>query len=428
MSSLALPDDKVADPLGPREEIFPMGTLYCGDCLEIMETRIEPESVDLIYADPPFFTNKKYEVIWKDAGEIRSFEDRWKGGIEVYAQWMAERLQACHRVLKPTGSLYLHCDWHAGHYLKVQLDKIFGWSNFCNEIIWSYAKWSTGKTVYQRNHDTIFFYQKSDKPGRVFNQQFMPRAASTLKRFGKSKITSGHDADGNRVPSTTTDEQSKGVLLDDVWRISRVAPVKQLYPTEKPGALLTRIIQVSSKPGDLVLDPFCGCGTSVVAAEALGRRWAGIDISPTAVKVIRRRLGREEGSAAVEMLNLPTTLVELRKLKPFEFQNWVVRDKFNGTIGPRGGDKGIDGLTWLLHEPIQVKQSDDVGRNVVDNFSAAIRRQGKTTGYIIAFSFGKGAIEEAAALKNRPDGLTVHLVTVADLVRGLKVPGGGKAT
>src|SRR3990167_6249268 len=165
--------------------------LFCGDCLEVMEKKIKASSVDLIYLDPPFFSNKNYEVIWGDEAEKRSFDDRWEGGIEVYSDWMAEPLRACHRVLKPTGSLYLHCDWHAAHHLRIKLDDIFGKNNFINEIIWHYRKWSAGTGLYQRNHDNLFFYRKSDAKGRAFNTIYMPRAASTLKRFGEQRIKIG---------------------------------------------------------------------------------------------------------------------------------------------------------------------------------------------------------------------------------------------
>jgi len=404
--------------LGPTESALvlsdDMGTLYCGDCLDVMEQKVAPESVDLIYLDPPFFSNRKYEKIWGDEAEVRSFEDRWAGGVEVYATWMAERLRSCHRVLKPTGSIYLHCDWHASHHLRLRLDEIFGRANFVNEIIWHYKKWSAGDGLFQRNHDNIFFYAKSWEKGRVFNKAFMPRAASTQRRFGDKKIVSGFDDEGNRVPSKTGKVKSDGVALDDVWDIGRVAPVKQLYPTQKPEPLLERIIAASSNKGDVVLDPFCGCGTAAVVAERLGRKWIGIDISPTAIKVIKSRV--KAGVGQIEVIGLPTTIGALRKLSDWEFQNWVVRDRFNGTLGPKGGDKGIDGFTFMLHEPIQVKQSEGVGRNVVDNFHAAMRRVGKKKGYIVALSFGKGAHEEAAALKHR-EGTEVILLTVDDLLR-----------
>lgn len=318
------------------------------------------------------------------------------------------------KIQKPTGAIYLHCDWHASHYIRVRLDEVFGRNNFINEIIWHYRKWSAGKGLFQRNHDNIFFYRKSNAKGRTFNTLYTPRAASTLKRFGERKIISGFDKGGKRLPSQMAKEKSVGVAMDDVWEIGRVPPIKQHYPTEKPLALLERIITVSSDPGQIVLDPFCGCGTTVVAAEKLKRNWIGIDISPTAIKVIGdrfKRLGYDPG----EVLGLPNTIKELRKLKPMEFQNWVIREKFNGAVGPKGGDKGIDGLSFMLHEPIQVKQSDRVGRNVVDNFLAAMHRVKKKRGYIVAFSFGKGAIEEAAALKRRED-IEIILITVEELL------------
>lgn len=390
------------------------GKLYCGDCLEVMEKRIDPASIDLIYLDPPFFSNRHYEVIWGDEAEVRSFDDRWEGGIEVYSDWMAERLRACHRVLKPIGSLYLHCDWHAAHHLRIKMDDIFGRSNFINEIIWHYRKWSAGTGLYQRNHDNIYFYRKSDARGRVFNKRYMPRAPSTLKRFGDQRIISGHDEEGERIPSQMAEEKSLGVALDDVWNIGRVPPIKQLYPTEKPLTLLKRIVDVSSNPSQLILDPFCGCGTTVVAAEEMGRHWIGIDISPTSVKVIKDRLLTLK-LPAPEMIGLPTTRAELQALAPFEFQNWVIRERFNGAVGPKGGDKGIDGYSFMLHEPIQVKQSEGIGRNVVDNFLAAMRRTKKKRGYIVAFSFGKGAREEAAAVRNR-EGIEIVLLTVEELL------------
>jgi len=250
--------------------------------------------------------------------------------------------------------------------------------------------------------------------GRAFNPVYMPRAASTLKRFGDQKIISGYDEDGKRIPAQMAKEKSIGVALDDVWDIGRVPPVKQLYPTEKPLPLLERIVSVSSNPDQLVLDPFCGCGTTVVAAEKLKRQWIGIDISPTSVKVIRDRIATLK-LPVPETIGLPTTIKELRALKPFEFQNWVIRERFNGAVGPKGGDKGIDGYSFMLHEPIQVKQSDGMGRNVVDNFHAAVRRTKKKRGYIVAFSFGKGAHEEAAAIRKR-EGIEIVLLTVEELL------------
>jgi len=177
-----------------------------------------------------------------------------------------------------------------------------------------------------------------------------------------------------------------------------------------------RIIAASSNEGDVVLDPFCGCGTAVHAAQKLGRQWIGVDISPTAVELMKRRMIKI-GAASVKLVGMPVTIDQLRTLKPFEFQNWVIQ-RMNGTHSPRKvHDMGIDGFSFMLHEPIQVKQSSGIGRNVVDNFETAVKRNGKTKGYIVAFSFGKGAHEEAARVKGA-DGLLIELVKVGDLLEG----------
>ena len=138
-------------------------TLYYGDNLGILREFIPDESVDLIYLDPPFFSNKHYEVIWNDGAEIRAFEDRWKGGVYHYVEWMTERLEQCYRILKETGTIYLHCDWHASHYLKVAMDKIFGENNFQNEIVWHYRTGNIAEKIFARRHDTIFRYSKTNK-------------------------------------------------------------------------------------------------------------------------------------------------------------------------------------------------------------------------------------------------------------------------
>lgn len=133
--------------------------IYCGDCLEVLK-KIPDKSVDLIYADPPFFSNRHFEIIWKDGAEIRSFGDRWKGGINHYITWMTERLEQCHRILKDTSSMFLHCDWHAAHYLKVEMDRIFGIENFKNEIIWERTKSHNDPKQFGRIHDTSFLCKR----------------------------------------------------------------------------------------------------------------------------------------------------------------------------------------------------------------------------------------------------------------------------
>ena len=397
--------------------------LICGDNVKVLDDLVKKGiMVDLIYLDPPFFSNKHYEVIWGDEAEVRSFKDRWEGGINVYIEWMRERVVKMYDVLKDTGSFYLHCDWHAGHYLKVMLDEIFGYHNFRNEIVWHYRKWSAGFRQFQRNHDIILFYSKTDSKDRTFNIDYMDRTKSTLKRFGDYKIVSGYDNEGRRVPAQTVKESSRGVQRDDVWDIGRVPPIKQLFPTQKPESLLERIIKASSNKNDLVLDPFCGCGTTVIVANGLGRKWIGIDISPTAINVIIERLGK---FGAIEkkdfdVIGMPTTITELKELEPFEFQNWVINEMKAKHSKKLSSDFGLDGYydktIFTERAGIQVKQSEGVGRNVVDNFETALQRAKFQKGYIVAFSFSKGAHEEAARV--RSEGLEIRLVNVEDLLYG----------
>jgi DNA methylase/Restriction endonuclease len=205
-----------------------------------------------------------------------------------------------------------------------------------------------------------------------------------------------------RIRKLYVDEiMARGQPVDSIWDINRLnyEDKENLgYPTQKPEALLERIINASSDPMDIVLDPFCGCGTAIAAAHKLGRRWIGIDISPTACKLMAERI-RKLGVNDVRITNLPLTLDELKSMRPADFQNWVV-EKLHGRASPRRmHDMGIDGYDYE-NTPIQVKQSENVGRNVVDNFVAAIQREGSHKGIIVAFGFGAGAYNEVARLKH----------------------------
>lgn len=216
-------------------------------------------------------------------------------------------------------------------------------------------------------------------------------------------------------------DEMRGKPLDDVW--TDVAPINSQarerlgYPTQKPIALLERIVRLASNPGDVLLDPFCGCGTSIDAAQRMNRQWVGIDISPTAVNIMDRRIKRIPGAAWPKLVGMPSTVDSLRKMKPFEFQNWVIQQFYGVASARKSGDMGIDGYTFLTHDPIQVKRSDKVGRNVVDNFETAIRRDGSTRGWIVAFSFTKDAREEAARVRWGPDRLDIKLITVAEMLK-----------
>ena len=256
--------------------------IICGDCVDVM-SNIPDESIDLIYADPPFYSCREY------VGKTGSFNDKWLT-FDSYLSFMKVRVVGMHRILKSTGSLYLHCDDTASHYLKELMDVVFGKQNFRNEIIWHYRKWSAGWQQFQRNHDVILFYSKSKSKDRTFNKMYMERAESTKKRFGNKKIISGYDENGKRTPAQLEETDSLGVSMDDVWNISRVPPIKQIYPTQKPEVLLERIIKASSNPNDIILDPFCGSGTTCRVAKMLDRKYIGIDVSTNACDTSKKRV------------------------------------------------------------------------------------------------------------------------------------------
>ena len=395
---------------------YQTNSIYAGDCKEVL--RHFPENcADLIYLDPPFFSNKHYEIIWNDGYELRAFEDRWKGGIQNYVGWMEERLQECHKVLKRTGSLYLHCDYHASHYLKVMMDKVFGQSNFRNEIIWYYGPKASQKyPTFQEKHDILYLYTKTDD--FTFNKMMQDYSDATLAerktRFkfhdqnGRYRMTTRRNSDGNKYRAKVY--LHAGVQMCDVWEIPIInATSKERlgYPTQKPEALLDRIIRASSEPDDIVLDPFCGCGTAIAVAQKIKddndnpapRRWIGIDVSPTACKLMGKRIKSITGLNP-NIIGMPKSIADLRKLHPFEFQNWVMEKRYARVNPKKVGDMGIDGY-YMDGSPIQVKQSDDVHRPVVDALEAAMARIGKTKGLIVAFSFTKGAYEEVARAEKR---------------------------
>lgn len=397
-------------------------SIYCGDCKVVLK-EFPDECIDLIYIDPPFFSNKHYEVLWNDGYELRAFEDRWKGGINHYIEWMKDRMEECYRVLKKTGSLYLHCDWHASHYLKVMMDDILGRRNFRNEIVWHYgAKASQKYPAFQRKHDTILFFSKGKK--FTFNRLLQEYSKATLAerktRFkyedekGRYRLTTRRDSSGEKYRAKVY--LHKGVFMDDVWDlpiINATSKERLGYPTQKPEALLERIINASSNPNDLVLDPMCGCGTTMVASHKLGRRFIGIDVSPTACKLMKKRM-RRQFKVDIMIHGIPVTVKELKKIPPFEFQNWVC-ESLNARVHKKTGDMGIDGFTFE-GIPIQVKQSEKIGRNVVDNFETALRRKNRDDGIIVAFSFGKGAIGEISRAKLE-EGLDIQAITVSELLK-----------
>ena len=296
-------------------------TLYRGDCLDWMR-RWPDECVDLIYLDPPFNSSAAYDIGFA-AGKARpsrarAFNDTWKwdaaaaerlsriqddaghpahlavagllhqlgeSSMLAYLTYMTERLVEMRRLLKSAGSIYLHCDQTASHYLKIVLDGIFGANNFRNEVVWSYRTGGVSKRYWPRKHDVLLFYVNSDA------YRHHPLQERVL--YDKPFFNAQFNEEGRPYADVYVRD-----VWDDIKPIINVSKERLGYPTQKPVALLERIIEASSSPGDMVLDPFCGCGTTVVAAEKLGRRWAGVEISGFAIELIQERRLKEMGVAA----------------------------------------------------------------------------------------------------------------------------------
>jgi DNA modification methylase len=468
--------------------------LILGDNLEIMKT-LDAESVDLIYLDPPFFSNRNYEVIWGDEGEVRSFKDRWSGGIDHYIMWLKERVELMYRLLKKTGCIFLHCDWHANAEIKVYImGKIFGNENFRGEIIWQrHNAHNDAKNKLAVLSDTIWYYSKSkrvtydpiyisfDEHNHHFNLEdekgkyFLGDLTAPNTRKGESgsewrginptqkgrswavpniivEELAGIDAvdsltvqekldllfengyilfSKNGIPSVKRYEfMSKGRLLGNLWTdINNIMGSKERigYPTQKPEALMERIINMASNESDLVLDPFMGGGTTIAVAEKLMRRWIGIDQSVAAVKVTEMQLEKAQRKL---LSTFATTLHKydydtLRYKDAFEFESWIIQQFGGEPNALKHGDFGLDGK-MPDGTPIQVKRSDNIGRNIIDNFKSAAERADKRlyaknkkeknpVGYIIAFSFSKGAVAEIARLKLE-ENVLVKLVEVTEIV------------
>jgi len=303
------------------------------------------------------------------------------------------------------------------------MDEIFGESNFRNEIIWYYSTSGRPQNAFPSKHDTIFAYGKG-KSAKFYPEQVkVPYSDNYIKTHfpdldGEGRLIRKR-LDAGKWRTYYADE---GMIPNDVWEIPYVnsmSPERLGYPTQKPLDLLLRIINASSTDSDIVLDPFCGCGTTLAASQKLRRKWIGIDVSPTACKLMQKRLRKDFGIEA-HLIRGKVDLAYVRKLQPFDFQNWIVVDKFLGSVSrTKSGDYGIDGYTPQLTGgyPIQVKQSESIGRPVVQQFESAMRKANKKEGYIVAFSFSKLAVEEVARAKNQ-DGINIVLRTVQELLDG----------
>jgi len=268
--------------LDAKQKKIPLNAIFFGDNLHILRA-LPSNCIDLIYIDPPFFSGRNYNQIWGDDNEVRTFYDIWEDGLPSYMVWLNARLWEMRRVLKDTGSIYVHCDWHASHYIKCEMDKIFGYENFKNEIVWHYKSGGAGDKSYAKKHDMIFLYTKSNK--YHFEQQ-------KYKRFlDKSK---GYDPRIEYFKDEKSGQDYRINIMTDVWTdIGIISPngfERIGYPTQKPEALLERIIKASSKEGDIVADFFMGGGTTCAVAQKLNRKFIGCDISRVASSVTMNRL------------------------------------------------------------------------------------------------------------------------------------------
>jgi DNA modification methylase len=476
--------------------------LFYGDNLDILRNHIEDESVDLVYLDPPFNSNANYNVLFRapdgsqSQSQIVAFDDTWhwtdsaeaafddvmrsghsdaaemlramravlkENDMMAYLAMMAVRLIELHRVLKPTGSLYLHCDPTASHYLKILLDAVFGVTNFVNEIVWKrygvHNDVGQGSRHFGRIHDSILLYGKTT--GRAWFQQFAPLdepyIESTYRlidanggrytttpltapggaekgnpvyewnghtrawRYSKATMQRLHD-EGRLYYSKTGYvrqklylSESRGVPVQSIWTdiksLSGANAERLGYPTQKPVALLERILKASSNENDLVLDPFCGCGTTIHAAEKLNRRWIGIDVTHLAVGLIRDRLTSAFPQAQFEVIGVPRDLAaarELARADKHEFQLWALSmivgaQPFKG--GRKGADGGVDGYIWFQpdgkkHEKavVSIKGGDNVDVRMIRDLIATVDRENAKVGVFVTLAKPtRPMISEAAA-------------------------------
>ncbi len=371
--------------------------------------QLPSESIDLIYIDPPFFSGRNYNVIFGDKNEVRSFSDIWEGGMPGYLVWLNARLWEMKRLLKPTGSIFVHLDWHASHYVKVELDKIFGYDSFRNEIIWSYRNWGNGNRGFLRNHDSILYYVRSS--GFTFNKQFTELSPRTLHDYKGIRLKDEVTEDGT-VVKRQTEVESPGAPMPDVWQIGYLhgaAKEKIGYPTQKPEELLERIIKAATNEGDVVADFFCGGGTTSATAQRLNRRWVACDQSRIAVSITADRVAKMVEEKIGNLFPVPDFTVEhwgiyeAPKLEGYpieKFREFVVRP-FGGK--PETISESIHGVRYgvPLFVGSQSRRSritkDDVAR-----FAKAVYEERRANhGVMLGWNFGQDARQAAEILAAR---------------------------
>ena len=405
-----------------------MSNLFYGDNLDVLRENINDESVDLIYLDPPFNSKRNYNLLFqnlkgrKSGAQITAFEDTWSWGeqaerefaellhqpntdvsemiqalrrflkesdVMAYLVMMANRLLELHRVLKETGSLYLHCDPTASHYLKIVLDAVFGSKNFKNEIAWCYGSGGASKRHYSKKHDIIFFYAKSDN--YIFNVDAVREPYSSPEKV-KYKVING---------KKYLRKHPLGRVPFDWWQmpiLTNTSHERLGYPTQKPLALLERIVKASSNSGDIVLDPFCGCGTAVHAAEKLERNWIGIDITHLAITLIEKRMKDAFPSINYEVHGTPKSIEGAKDLADrdkYQFQWWacslIDAQPYKGKT--KGADGGTDGLIFFQDDDtgakkiiVSVKGGKHVTRTMIADLKNTVEREKAQIGIFVTLA------------------------------------------
>ncbi len=452
--------------------------LYYGDNFFILRDEIRDESVDLIYLDPPFNSKANYNILFKEqtgkqsSSQIEAFDDTWhwteeaesafdnilrsgnsnitdminamrsflgENDMMAYLVMMAVRLIELHRVLKPTGSIYLHCDPTASHYLKVLMDCVFDGDRFNNEIVWHYYnKYSAGKKVWGRNYDQILFYRKSNN--WIFNPQREKRdkPVKQLVRENIDGVLKNKKGSDGKVIYRIADDKK----VDSVWSLPCLQPANPErlgYPTQKPLALLERIIKASSNKGDVILDPFCGCGTAIHAAEKLGRNWIGIDITHLAISLIERRLKDAFPKIQYEVHGTPKDLEGARDLAgrdKYQFEWWALSlieaVPYQGK--KKGADSGIDGVIYFHEDKntverviVSVKGGANVGVSMIRDLKGTMEREKAMLGLLITLAEPTAPMKREAVASRfhtiygeKEQFPKIQIVTIEELLDGRK--------
>ena len=349
-----------------------------GNCTNVLK-QIANESVNLVYLDPPFFTQKKHTLVDRESGKEHSFEDIYSS-LEEYLNIVKTSLIECKRILRLDGSIFLHCDKTASHHLRLLLDMVFGLSNFRSEIVWSYKRWSNSKKGLLNSHQIIFFYSVSNN--FKFNSLYTDYSATTnldqilqeRERDGLGKSVYKRSENGEIIQA----KSKNGVPLSDVWEIPFLNPKAKErvnYPTQKPVLLLNQIIKIATDEGDLVVDPFCGSGTTCVSAKLLKRRFIGIDKSEDAVKLSEKRL--------LEMIVTDSQL--LKKGEESYIEKTSTELNILSDIGafPVHRNKAIDGFLKASMIPVRIQKKNETLEDSISKIEKYRIKGGHSSGIVV---------------------------------------------